>query len=393
MLLANAFGPDPRVLKEARSLCEAGADVRILAWDRKGNLPTEQDYGCVNVRRIFVPSGFSMGIAQIPFLFRLLLAFVKQGLSFRPQAIHCHDLDTLPAGVLLKVFMFFKVRLSYDSHENFPLQKALSLPRLVYHMLRLTEWICVRFVDHMFTASSVLEKEFLQKYGERVTWLPNYARTEDFSVPEAAWKKIREDLRYSDDDLVIAYIGGLTPDRAIIPFIHAMQNVPAAKAFICGAGEQEPSVRELSSKTTNVSFLGHIPQSSIIPYYFASDVIYYCLIDYPGALYNAPNNFSYSMLAGRPVIGSDVGDFGRFVKESGCGFLVGRVDQVEIERTIRTLLKERTRLADMRSKCSALSEKKYSWDVVGRRLVETYMRLLPPEKGAGKIPDTSEAST
>ena len=43
MLLSNAFRPDPRVLKEARSLAQAGYDLTVIAWDREGNLCASRD--------------------------------------------------------------------------------------------------------------------------------------------------------------------------------------------------------------------------------------------------------------------------------------------------------------------------------------------------------------
>jgi hypothetical protein len=42
MLLSNAFRPDPRVLKEARSLAGAGYEVTVIAWDREGAYPPEE---------------------------------------------------------------------------------------------------------------------------------------------------------------------------------------------------------------------------------------------------------------------------------------------------------------------------------------------------------------
>ena len=42
MLLSNAFRPDPRVLKEARSLAEAGYEVTVIAWDREGKYPAAE---------------------------------------------------------------------------------------------------------------------------------------------------------------------------------------------------------------------------------------------------------------------------------------------------------------------------------------------------------------
>jgi hypothetical protein len=49
-------------------------------------------------------------------------------------------------------------------------------------------------------------------------------------------------------------------------------------------------------------------------------VIFYGLrLDYPGAIYNAPNTLSYAMTAGHPVVATNLGDLGRSVRQSECG--------------------------------------------------------------------------
>ncbi len=52
MLLSNAFRPDPRVLKEAQTLAQAGYDVTVVAWDREGKFPPEERVGGLGVRRV-----------------------------------------------------------------------------------------------------------------------------------------------------------------------------------------------------------------------------------------------------------------------------------------------------------------------------------------------------
>lgn len=39
MLLSNAFRPDPRVAREAKTLADAGHQVTILCWDRQVEFP------------------------------------------------------------------------------------------------------------------------------------------------------------------------------------------------------------------------------------------------------------------------------------------------------------------------------------------------------------------
>src|SRR5438445_583080 len=54
MILDNPCDPDWRVLKESRSLAEAGFSVRILAWERSGLLPKREliDDDCIYGSRL-----------------------------------------------------------------------------------------------------------------------------------------------------------------------------------------------------------------------------------------------------------------------------------------------------------------------------------------------------
>ena len=43
ILFERAHQPDPRVRRVSRALADAGYRVRVLAWDRSGNLPDVED--------------------------------------------------------------------------------------------------------------------------------------------------------------------------------------------------------------------------------------------------------------------------------------------------------------------------------------------------------------
>ena len=376
MLLGNSFGPDPRVLKEATSLVRNGAEVTILAWDRERRLPLEESMKGIQIKRLRVRSRFGRGIGQLPFLVIVFSRFVVYGIFHRFDVIHAHDFDTLPAGVLIKIGKLFRIKLVYDSHENFPVQKALELPAFAFPLMNILEKLCIKFVDQIFTASSILQEEFSRKYSPPVVWLPNFADKDDFSIPAETIAELRRKIGFQENDFVVAYIGGLRPARAITPLIAAVAARPSVKAFICGSGEQRENVGSLARATGNVKYLGGIPQSDVVPYYFACDILYYGLIDYPGAVYNAPNNFSYAMLAEKPIIGTGVGDLGRFVRESGCGIVINEATEENIGSVLDILSNDPSIYKNMRDRVHSVGKIKYHWGVVEQRLLVAYATLL-----------------
>jgi glycosyltransferase involved in cell wall biosynthesis len=116
MLLSNAFIPDPRVAREAQALVRAGHQVTIVCWDREGTLPASETVDGYRVERVqSVPTVHGLGARQALYIPRFWLAAIRKVHAFEPDVIHCHDLDTLPAGWWLKGRTGEK--LAYDAHE------------------------------------------------------------------------------------------------------------------------------------------------------------------------------------------------------------------------------------------------------------------------------------
>jgi len=101
----------------------------------------------------------------------------------------------------------------------------------------------------------------------------------------------------------------------------------------------------------------------------------YCLVpDYPGAIYNAPNSLSIAMAAGLPIISNEVGDLGRYIRETGCGILLSFPDAQSIRKAIIALRDGnlRRRLGEAGREAAKVS---YNWDVAAENLLAVYDRL------------------
>src|SRR6185369_13819424 len=89
----------------------------ILAWDRSGKHPKMETRDGFEIRRCQVRCSFGGGIRQFgKFVLFYLWAFIYL-MTHRCDAVHCHDLDTLPVGFLAGILKFKEV--VYDSHEPY----------------------------------------------------------------------------------------------------------------------------------------------------------------------------------------------------------------------------------------------------------------------------------
>jgi glycosyltransferase involved in cell wall biosynthesis len=375
MLLSNAFRPDPRVAREAAALVQADLRVTLVCWDRERQRPARETVDGYRIQRIHeVPAAYGAGARQILNTPRFWRAAVRRAGDLRPDVIHCHDLDTLPAGWWLKKKT--GARLVYDAHEDYPALMSLYLPRPMVRALSWLERWLLRHVDHTLTASRVFADKLRACGVSPVTTIGNYHPLEPYDrISRTDTQQARTQLGLGSDDLVVAYIGGFSRNRLLLPLIEAAHELPDVQVLLWGDGHQRSDVEAAAMQANNVRYMGWLPTSQVPLYMKMADVIYYCLKpDYPGAVYNAPNTLSQTMAAGRPVIANDVGDLGRIVRETACGRLLSGVTALEIQKAVDDLrdpvLRQRLGEAGRRA-----AETEYNWDSTKRCLQTIYARL------------------
>jgi glycosyltransferase involved in cell wall biosynthesis len=338
MLLSNAFRPDPRVEREAFALVHAGYQVSVLAWDRQAEFPHKEIRDGVSIDRIqSIRSGYGSGPRQIFFLPRFWDKAIQRIVSLKPDLVHCHDLDTLYAGIKVKKHIGCPV--IYDAHEDYPTLMSLYLPWIMLPFLSYFENRLLLSVDHIITASSELSKKFRNQVDLPITTIGNFQSLKPYTVlQEMDILKAREDLGLSPQDYVVAYIGGFTKNRELLPLIDAIKEMPNVKLLLWGDGYQRNAVESAIINIPNIHYYGWLPAEKVPLYTSLADVIYYCLdSNYPGAVFNAPNTLSNAMAAGRPIIANPIGDLGQIIKETNCGLLIDNVTPTNIKMAINQL--------------------------------------------------------
>jgi glycosyltransferase involved in cell wall biosynthesis len=161
----------------------------------------------------------------------------------------------------------------------------------------------------------------------------------------------------------------------LLPMIEAAASMPHVKFHIWGEGAQRAAIEQAAAARANVSYHGWLAPSELPRHFKAADVIFYCLrLDYPGAVYNAPNTLSCAMAAGRPVVATDVGDLGRIVRAADCGLLIGEATPPAIAAAIGQLL-DPARRAHLGSNALRAARGPYNATAQHAQLLELYRGL------------------
>ena len=249
MVVSNSCAPDPRVLRSAFWLVEAGHQVTIHAFDRlQLNSKSESIHGARIMR-------YHLG--QTPYggmgkTIKGILQFVKQVKATLkhspPDLIYCHDADTLSIAVAMK--RSHNIPFVFDMHDlhhswirmpapNSIIRKLLSL-KMESTMLRRA-----RVADAIITTSGRISdgeydgfEQYLKSKGLDSTVVEN--RPLETSIPE---KKSPQLEQWS-----IGYLGRVRELKTFTLLLEAVKLIPAAKRpkiIIAGDGIKEDEVRNL----------------------------------------------------------------------------------------------------------------------------------------------------
>jgi glycosyltransferase involved in cell wall biosynthesis len=375
MLLTNAYGPDPRVRQEAISLIGMGCRIRLLAWDRDLKAPTSERMEGIDVERVFVASTHGRGATQAFFYVRLYWKMFWRGIRIRFDAVHCHDLDTLPLG-----FVLTRLRgkpIVYDAHESFPDMLAGSVPSLVRRGLVLIENYLIRRVTLLITVGEKLRRHFVERGAPRAIVVGNWKRLADFSRTPQQIQEVRRRLGVPDGALAVVCVTQLNEDRKIEELLRAADESPDVYVILAGSGVMEERIARAAAANPRIVFAGFVSGRVIGDYTCAADVIYYGFDpDNPNARFSAPNKLFEALAAGRPLITGSFGEIGEVVRNAQCGIVLPHYTAAEIKKAFRILADPELR-SRMAQNAAEMGRGSLNWDKAEEILYREYSALLP----------------
>lgn len=379
MLLSNPFRPDPRVLKEAYSLAEQGYTLTILAWDRTSELASsEQLAPGLSVRRIQrIRSGYGIGASQILRLPRFWLACLGELNRLKPDLVHCHDFDTLPAGLA-----WGKLRrkpVIYDAHEYYA---QLVKPRLrggigavIYQAVRLSEQLGARLADAVITVDETLAAIY-RSLNKHVLVVGHYPQRAFAAQPSAA---------FSGSTLNLIYAGRLSRDRGLLLYAGILRQllqlgIPARLTL---AGAFTPAAEETAFRSQAADLIEHVDIQGWVDFkdmpqaLRQADVGLALLLPEPRYVAALPVKLFEYMAAGLPVVASSFPAITRIIEETHCGIVLDPLSNpTDIARQIATWWQnpEQARLLGEAGR-KAIQER-YNFEALAQSIGLLYEQLL-----------------
>jgi glycosyltransferase involved in cell wall biosynthesis len=378
MLLSNAFRPDPRVLKEAESLCSQGFDLVILCWDRQAELAPEEilPSGVKVIRIQKIRSGYGIGSRQLlrlPYFWKVIQHYLRE---LHPDIIHCHDFDTLPAGLLFGLLHHIPV--IYDAHEYYaelirPRLKGITswLIRKVVHLL---ESIGAHYASAVVTVDRTLAAIY-RKYNQNVIILGHY--------PFKSMAMVSKPV-FSGAEIKLIYSGRLSVDRGILIYHTILKKLLEAgipsRLILVGTFTPESEKDQFFDTTRDIidfiDYTGWIPYKNISEVYMSADIGLAILLPEPRYVAATPVKLYEYMASGLPVIASNFPSIAQIVNDADCGLLIDPL--ADITPTINTIKnwydnKTIPRLLGENGRQAVIA--KYNWENQITSLVTLYHTL------------------
>lgn len=364
MLLKNHFINDNRVFREAFALKKHGYNVQINCLHDVG-LPKSETMSGFKVNRIQFYSRTSN--SRIKQLIPILLFAIKS-LFNTADIIHCHDIDVLPIGVLIKIISFGRKKIVYDAHEYETERNGIK--GWIQTVFRIVERICIKFVDEVITVSDSIANEYVRLYSiKKPTIVLNIP-----TVYKVDNKKdlFRKKFNIPKSSIIFLYQGGIFKRRGIEELLTAFKNVEKNKVIVfMGDGNLTNKVKEASKEYKNIFYHEAVDKDVLLEHTSSADIGFLildttCLSYY----YASPNKFFEYIHAGIPVIISDLYDMKKILSKYKNGLVLENTSL--LQKLISSQTKES--INKMKKNIPTL-QKMYTWGKQEIKLIKLYKSL------------------
>lgn len=364
--LTGDVGCNSRALKQLRELVSLGASVAVL------------HLGSDSVRGI--PAGVRVKAIQRPagsgprFFAAVHRRFAEVARTFQSKVYHASDLYTLPA--MRRAAIARDGLLAYDARELYPHVASTAGRPWVRAVWRAVEHRHIRRADAVFTVGDAIADVLCQLYRiARPIVIHN--------VPEHTKPAPSDALRSMSgaeaNTVILLHQGNIQKQRGCSLLVDAMTSVEGAMLIFLGGGPLKEEMRrrvERDGLADKVRFIDPVPPARLLSLTASADfgitLLEDTCLNHRLAL---PNKLFEYLMAGLPVLASNLPEVGGLVNRFKVGMTVDPVDTAALAETIQYMVDntgERAKWAG--NSRHVFSE--FSWKAASSRFRSAYQNLL-----------------
>lgn len=356
-----------RALKQLQVFAEEG--YRVLAVGLGDVEGEEMLFDGVRLQVLRRPSGGG------PRFFRKCHQLFKSFAAQQPaQVYHASDLYNLPAMVYAAKCHNGKV--AYDARERYPYVASTAGRPLVRLFWSALERRYIRKADAVFTVSLSIASHLVASYNIE---LPPVLHNVPVYKEPVQSNILREELDVEEDVVLVLHQGNIQKDRGCLNLARAMQHVSKAVLVFLGDGALKQRVAaEVTALGIGdrVKFKSSVPPAMLHTYTCSADIGVTMLEDTClNHQFALPNKLFEYLMAGLPVLASDLPESGGLVEDYEVGCVANAGDPDAIARALQQMVDSTDQRTQWSAAIPAVFET-FNWEKASQRLRRTYKNLI-----------------
>ncbi len=368
-LVFNPFTNDSRVIKESISLASNDYHVEVIAHLDKNLEQTQKQNNFIVKRFSYLDRTVTKRkIAKL----KAYLIYIKESVDYCKgfDILHCNDLNTLPIGYIIKKFYNKNVKIVYDAHEYET--EINGLEGIQKRVTKCLEKSLIVYADKTITVSEAIANEYVKLYG-----IPKPALILNTPPYKKIGKKdiFRDVFNIDKDKIIFLYQGGLISGRGIEILLDTFKDMDDDKNVIVfmGYGPLEELIISDSVENSNIYFHKAVSPDELLDYTSSADfgisTIEDSCLSYR---YCLPNKMFEYLMAGIPIIVSNLYEMKRFVKKNNIGVVAKKNSLEGLREAIeKAVLLDKEEIQKNIQKVREI----YNWGEQEKVLLEVYKGL------------------
>ena len=362
----------------SKRLIKDGHEVTVVTY-KEGDVPYFEDDKGVKVYRVdnfmINPNNFIDWIMQLNFN---LVAKANEIMSKEGKfdVVHAHDWLVAYAAKTIKSSYDIPIVSTIHATES---GRNSGIHDEVQRYINDTEWMLTYESTEVIVNSNYMKNELQRLFGlpfEKINVVPNGINLNNFNGVEKDYEFRRQFAM--DNEKIILYTGRLVFEKGIQHLIAAMPKIISGyndvKLVIVGKGgmldELKKQVKYLGIEN-KVYFAGYLDSKKIVKMYKCADVAVFPSTYEPFGIVTLE-----AMLAGIPVVTSDIGGLNEIVEHGVNGMKSYAGNSNSIADSVLTLLYDKKLASEVVKTAKAKVRREYNWIKIAQDTHFTYQKAI-----------------
>ncbi len=382
MHVLGAAATDPRVLREATALVEAGYAVSIVDIEEEGNHQRDEELRGVSLKHVLMPRAFFSTRFDRWTLIRVTGLFVRTTLRLlqtRADIYHGHEVSGL-LPCYIAAFLRRKPVI-FDAHEMPLFERPLSELGLSRRLLRKLLAILLAYIvprcAGVITVSPPIVEDLRKRYDIKdVVLLRNLPEYREISQSD----RLRQHLGLAPEVRIALYQGYLQPNRGLDRLIRAATFLDPNIMIVIMGKNRKTTQTQLEALIASegvadrVKILPPVAYADLLDWTSSADIgLNVASPDYSlNVRYFLPNKLFEYLMAGVPVLSSSLEAMVEVINTYDVGQILPSLEPEDIGNAINRMLADPAGLARQRSHALEATRNDFYWEKESAKLLHLY---------------------